>query len=82
MSPLDDGEIVHGARESQPCLVIAVDHLERNAQELRAFHQFGSVGGVADRGRRDGDHARGPGSLRHRQEVPQRLQHPFDGVGA
>ena len=77
-----DGQVVHGSEEPQARLVIAVDDLERHAQAVRAIDELGTVRRIAHGGRGHRDHPRRAGALRHGQEVPERLQGPFDGVGA
>ena len=77
--PARHGEIVHRTEEAEPCLVVAVDHLERHPQVLRAPNELVPVRGVPHRGRRHRDHVRGPGSPRDRLEIAEGLQGAFDG---
>ncbi len=71
---------MHGAVETEHGLVIAVDRLQRDAQVVGPLHELLTVGGVAHRRGRDGDHPRRARTPGHGQEVAQRLDRTVDGV--
>ena len=74
-------QVVDGAEEPEPRLVVAVDRLQRHAQPVRAGDQFLPVGGVADRRGRHRDDPLGARPLGHRHEVPEGLHRALDRVG-
>jgi hypothetical protein len=71
---------VHSAEEREVGLAFPIDHLEPEPELLRcAIDQLVRVLCFANRRRRHGHDLRGPGSVRHGQEVAQCVDRSVDG---